>query len=492
MDSWSRVLRLSLSSWSKSVVAALSSLVSACVQLEDPATSTRPVGIYVVQDGEGIVLERRAEAAAASRWIMYMNRNGGTFTPGNNDSRTNRSSIISFTSTISPWTVSESGWQEVMTCVRSLYAPFDIQVTDVDPGSKPHLESVVAGFPEDIGMDSNVAGVSPFLTDCGVIDNSIVFTFADLLGNNFREVCETVAQEVAHSFGLDHEYLCADPMTYLTGCGNKKFQNKAAQCSDAFGDPSPTCLCGQTSQNSVSMLTARIGAKTGGGGDTVSPTTEITFPRADARVQPGFEVTASAHDDVAVDRVELMVDGTFTDTDETRPYSFTTSPNLSAGLHDIAVRAVDTSGNDEFEGMTVEIDPAAEPSHPPPDDTDGEPPGGEPGGGGGPATTGGGSHYVGGCDTSRGGAGPMAALLLAALFTISPGKRRRRRREWITSAVGGLYLVKPRRITMKRPRQNPERVRRIELREPRAVTDARLATATGGACGKHYPEVVIE
>ena len=39
----------------------------------------------------------------------------------------------------------------------------------------PHIEAVFGGSPGMLGMDPGVAGVSPFTTDCSVIENSIVF-----------------------------------------------------------------------------------------------------------------------------------------------------------------------------------------------------------------------------------------------------------------------------------------------------------------------------
>jgi hypothetical protein len=222
-----------------------------------PGTAQEPRGVFVRGTEHLASADFTPHALAAPKHrVIYMNRHGGTFTPGDSNSRTNRSSIVSYTSSIAPWDASEAGWQEVMSCMRELWAPFDVEITDLDPGDTPHIESVVAGRPQDVGMSSGIGGVSPF--DCGIIESSIVFTFARVYGSDYRAICETAAQEVAHSFGLDHEYMCEDPMTYLYGCGEKSFQPVAAPCGEYSAR---SCSCGGTTQNSVELLLAHNGPR---------------------------------------------------------------------------------------------------------------------------------------------------------------------------------------------------------------------------------------
>jgi uncharacterized protein (TIGR03382 family) len=70
-----------------------------------------------------------------------------------------------------------------------------------------------------------------------------------------------MAQEIAHSFGLDHEMLPADPMTYLDYPGERTFQNEMASCGE-FSDRAcgiNGMMCRQR-QNSVALLQQRLGA----------------------------------------------------------------------------------------------------------------------------------------------------------------------------------------------------------------------------------------
>jgi MYXO-CTERM domain-containing protein len=127
-------------------------------------------------------------------------------------------------------------------------------------------------------MGQGVGGVSPFTEDCGVIPNSIVFTFAGVYGSAYRDICETAAQEVSHSFGLDHEYQCKDPMTYLSGCGDKAFQDNLERCGEYSAR---TCWCGGTTQNSVAMLRERLGPRETPDNDDVLASGELAVAVAD-------------------------------------------------------------------------------------------------------------------------------------------------------------------------------------------------------------------
>ncbi len=392
----------------------------------------RPRASYLVIDHEALPPPDVIEHGGAPT-IFFINKNGGTYSPGNNDARTNRSSIVNQTSTIAPWNVSTTGWNTIKSCMQDLFARWNVTITDVDPGnSTPHYEIVIAGRPQNVGMDAGVGGVSPFTSNCSVIPNSIVYAFAEVYGTAYRDICETAAQEVAHSFGLDHENLCADPMTYRTGCGNKSFQNVAANCGEYSNR---ACYCGGNTQNSVAMLDARLGLA----GDTTPtpPTVAFSAPMNGATVGPGFAINVMANDtDGSISQVELRIDGNLVATDTTPPYGFT-APALSDGAHTLQARAVD----DELLAVTAQITVTVSSTAPPPDagvpdagpggpgpgDPDAGPGGpgpGSPDAGSGGGGAGGGEDdgYVsGGCSTGGVGGGAHALAQLVGLLS-----RRRR------------------------------------------------------------------
>src|SRR5262249_4883179 len=194
--------------------------------------------------------------------VFYLNRDGAILRPGVNDSSRQRSSIVKQPSLTGGWDVDDDIWADTVACVAEIYAPFDVTVTDQDPGDVAHIEVVVGRHPADVGLPDNVAGVSPFATDCSIIENSIVFTFTDVLPDDPRTVCEVMAQEIAHSFGLDHEMLPSDPMTYLDYSGDRTFRNEMASCAEdadrACGINGTTC---RARQNAVALLTQRLGPR---------------------------------------------------------------------------------------------------------------------------------------------------------------------------------------------------------------------------------------
>jgi uncharacterized protein (TIGR03382 family) len=202
-----------------------------------------------------------ASVRAQSR-VIYLNHGGVILRPGDNDSSRQVSSIVTQPTAIGEWDVDGDTWSDTVACIAQLYAPFDVTVTGEDPGDVPHIEAVIGGHPGDVGLPDNVAGVSPFTSDCSIIEHSIVFTFTDVLPDDPRTVCEVTAQEIAHSFGLDHERLPSDPMTYLDYAGERTFQDEMASCGE-FSDR--RCgingtMCRQR-QNSVALLAQRLGTR---------------------------------------------------------------------------------------------------------------------------------------------------------------------------------------------------------------------------------------
>lgn len=223
----------------------------------------------------------RAQTRARSRTI-YLNRDGALVRPGANDARLSTSSIVQAPTLLSPWDIDDELWDETVACVRELYARFDVTITDEDPGDVPHIQAVFGGHPSDVGLPDNVAGVSPFTTDCGVIESSVVFTFTDVLPDDPRLMCEVMAQEIAHSFGADHELLPEDPMTYLDYAGERSFQDKLVACGEDTPRPCgiDSHVCWQK-QNSVQLLGSRLGLR-GTGAPDASGTNTTPEPEVGA------------------------------------------------------------------------------------------------------------------------------------------------------------------------------------------------------------------
>ena len=318
------------------------------------AADTRLDTIYVeMPAGAGTVVEGPVDQP-----VLFLNRcaAGCTVTPGWEDSRTNRSSIIDQPSFIPPFDDGDEAWNAVVQCVRAMYSDFGILITDVDPGEHvAHFEAIVAGSPEDVGFPFNVGGVAPFT--CGIIDNSITFTFAGRYGDP-QQICHTIAQESAHAFGLDHEYMCEDPMTYLGGCGAKCFQNADAACGE-YGER--RCNCGGDTQNSWQELEDMFGP-----GSINPETLRISGPDEGATVRRGFHVNIEVGVACIVG-VEVWVDDIYAGEVSTWPFVFNTPPNIEVGPATVKAIATDADGNTVETTIEVTIDDSGPEPEPEPD-----------------------------------------------------------------------------------------------------------------------------
>jgi hypothetical protein len=155
------------------------------------------------------------------------------------------------------WKGTDKGWQQVMGCVRALFAPFDVVVTDVAPVDDNFVLVAVGGKPAEIGAkDRRVAGLAPF--NGGVIEKPVVFAFSAAVGNEPRTVCETIGMEVAHAYGLDHGYSCDDVMTYLPRCGARTFTDRDVRCGET---KRRNCEGGEPTQNSYRRLLDVLGQR---------------------------------------------------------------------------------------------------------------------------------------------------------------------------------------------------------------------------------------
>jgi hypothetical protein len=277
--------------------------------------------------------------------ILFVNRYGGTYSPGNvDDSSENRSTVAGETSRIPAFHGGDAGWAQVMSCLKDIYGPYAIEVTDVEPTpGTTYIESVVGGSWQDLKGIGPAGGVSPFR--CETIERGINYTFSADYGEDWRTICEVVAQESAHSFGLEHEMLCDDPLTYLPACGPRRFQDFDAHCGEF---ENRVCSCGGSLQNSHQHLLAVLGPS-----DDIPPDVALTSPRDGETVSAGFAITAEAMDDVRVDRVEYFIDGAMVGSDERPLYQGEAPIDLLPGEH--VVEAVAVDGDENRKGQAVRV-----------------------------------------------------------------------------------------------------------------------------------------
>jgi len=289
--------------------------------------------------------------------ILFLNRcqSGCTVTPGQNDARYNTSTIVAGPSQISPWRYSDQSWGEMVACVQELYAPYDVEVTDVDPGNNIfHHEAIVAGQYQEIGYETPIGGVAP--SQCRPANNVISFTFANGYGDNPIAICHTVGQETAHSYGLEHARDCSDPMTYMPTCTRQFFRDATTPCGEY--EDLAQCNCGGSAQNSHRWLQSVLGESPVA---VAGPVVDIQTPDEGEAVTTGFKVATTATHVRGIGTVELFLNGTSYGVQEAHsyntassPYWFDTPNSLADGIIDVEIRATNDIGSETIATLTVQ------------------------------------------------------------------------------------------------------------------------------------------
>ena len=216
--------------------------------------------------------------AAHATTVVYVNRGGGTVSAGDDDSHRGTSSLVERGSVKIPaWKGGEARWKKVMSCVKDRFAPFDIELTEERPQSGDYIMAMVGGMPSLLHYDRDVSGIAPYTGD--VMPNAIVYVFAAGVDYDVEITCVDVLHEVGHALGLDHEYLCSDPMSYLWDCEQPKtFQDADAKCGE---DDPRACENGAQTQNSYQILAHNVGLRGGVQPPAEAPADPVDSPPAD-------------------------------------------------------------------------------------------------------------------------------------------------------------------------------------------------------------------
>jgi hypothetical protein len=339
----------------------------------------------VIRPRTAMIWERSSLAIAPGQvnsHLIYLNRCAGPgcmVVQGTTNSTTDPPHSSLGHGVLSPFSRGDATWHTVVDCMKEVFEAFDLEVTEFDPGSAPHFEVMVGGMPQQIGLPADLGGVSPFSCQ-PYIPNSVVFVF-DVWGDDPEELCATAAQELAHSFALDHAVEPSDPMTYFEYKGRRHFKNAQLQCgSDCdshhrsplgtactgpdFQEHPCACGNGAQTQNDVQIITALFG-------DSVAtpPLVKIVDPRIGDTVEPGFTVTTEISDDAGVASADLRVDGTLIQHLAASPYAFTGPAELGDGTHTIEVTGYDSLGTPGRARVQVIVGPGCASGNDCPEDT---------------------------------------------------------------------------------------------------------------------------
>ncbi|MBA2538999.1 MAG: hypothetical protein H0V17_05140 [Deltaproteobacteria bacterium] len=249
---------------------------------------------------------------------LYINRCAGgcVITKGTDDARTHSTAAPDDPGgtkyNLSEFAHGDESWNEVMQCLREVYSPYDIIVTDQPPpAGVPYNEGIAAGTQRELNL-SGLLGYAYNNQDCSPRSYALSFTFANEFSpQSINGMCRVVAQETAHSFGLTHSFeftdgrsACNDPMSYRTDCGGRRFfRNDFARCGEY--EAASCGGCGGL-QNTHQKLLNILGPGTP---LTAKPDVTLTSPQNGATVVNGSFVGAQAFSERGIFAIELWLNG---------------------------------------------------------------------------------------------------------------------------------------------------------------------------------------
>jgi hypothetical protein len=189
--------------------------------------------------------------------ILFLNKNGGTYTPELDDSRTNKSSIVNQQTSITAWSVAAPTWTGIVDCVKQKLAPFNVTVTDADPGATAaHVEVVFAQ--NDPSIFNGAPSVAP--SSCSIKENAVCYVSQAHAEANATNGCAAAAQVYGFVMGLEFVSTCPDAMAFdYAACATASFSKTPLACGTT---EAASCTCGAgTTQTSFDKMLAVLGPR---------------------------------------------------------------------------------------------------------------------------------------------------------------------------------------------------------------------------------------
>lgn len=192
-----------------------------------------------------------------SAQLIFLNRHGGSYRRGDDDSSDNTSSILPMDADLLPL-AGGLAWDELVACVEEAFAGFRVRVTEEDPGDVDHLEIVLTGSTAAaFGLDPGVTTLSAHL--CDGVPRGTGFVFAPAIWPDMPGRCAAATAAAGTLLGLEWTVQSGDFMSYDFDYPDKAFRNVDAAC----GTTAPTtCTCAGTMQNSYRRLLEKLGETT--------------------------------------------------------------------------------------------------------------------------------------------------------------------------------------------------------------------------------------
>jgi hypothetical protein len=262
---------------------------------------------------------------ASTTHVLFVDLDGAAFQGGSDDATTDHSSLalmapssVAYVPPFDPTVVAPglpaSDVADVLIDrIRTLFAPWNVQVVRTRPSSGAYTLVAVGGDTSVIGTNDGIAGLAPAVDCTDAIPSNVVYDFSDEQSPGFGgvvSVAATAAHEAGHAFGLEHTtdtkdlmYAVASPTQTLPDVFAASFRETGGYSSFGAGGLSQPESCGRADPVNAGVLEANVGASTRA--DTTKPTLTVTMPAAGMDVSASADVEASATDDVGVVRIEV-------------------------------------------------------------------------------------------------------------------------------------------------------------------------------------------
>lgn len=282
---------------------------------------------------------------------IWLNRAGGTFRrAANTNSADNTiSSDIFGRDMVIPPMSNSFNWNTLVTCVRAAYKPYNVTITETKPSAGSYIQAVVGGNGSEVGRGQGLLGIASADNFCGVTEKGIAFSFSEAhldAGRRDEELCATVAHEIGHLVGLEHETLPTDIMSYvpISTSRTKAFVNQDSTCGTTPQEPNPCTCTSAAMTNSVVTLKRLLGDRPI---ETTLPEVTLVAPKDKASLGPSFDVVANATDASGIESVSVLVnDFEFGRALTGEGNKFTIKvKGVSDGTHTLVVEAMDKAGN---------------------------------------------------------------------------------------------------------------------------------------------------